>query len=174
MNDLPSHDPVVETARLLLPRLAEDDAADFAALFADDWDAVKQTGQMPFPATLAALKVWIRKCVGPGSHAFLMRRKTDSMAIGAIGFGGTGPISELGYALGRDYWGQGFATEATKAMIEVARSLKLCGLQAYSFVENPASARVLEKAGFSNVGTILREYPKRGGMRRVTHFKRVL
>ncbi|MGI9416762.1 MAG: GNAT family N-acetyltransferase [Geminicoccaceae bacterium] len=174
MNDRTIQDPVVETARLLLPRLKEEDAADIAALFADDWDAVKQTGQLPYPATSAAMQVWIRRHTGPGGHAFLLRRKAGGEAIGAIGFGGRGPISELGYALGRAFWGQGYATEAAMAMIDAARALGLGGLQAYSFVENPASARVLEKAGFSSVGTIIREYPKRGGMRRVTHFRTML
>ena len=117
---------------------------------------------------------WIKLHTGPGGHAFLLRRKADDQPIGAIGFGGRKPVSELGYALGRAFWGQGYATEAAIAMIDVARSFGLGGLQAYSFVENPASARVLEKAGFSNVGTIVREYPKRGGMRRVTHFRRML
>lgn len=174
MNDRTTQNPVVETARLSLPRLTEEDAPDFAALFADDWDAVKQTGQLPFPATAAAMQVWICRHTGSDGHAFLVRRKAGGETIGAIGFGGRGPISELGYALGRAFWGQGYATEAAIAMIEVARSLGLGGLQAYSFVENPASARVLEKAGFSNVGTIIREYPKRGGMRRVSHFRTML
>lgn len=174
MNDLATPDPVIETARLFLPRLTEVDAGDFAALFEDDWDAVKQTGQLPFPATPAAMQIWIRRHTGPGGHAFLLRRKQDMEPIGAIGFGGRGPISELGYALGRAFWGQGYATEATLAMIEAARGVGLGGLQAYSFVENPASARVLEKAGFSKVGTIIKEYPKRGGMRRVTHFRTML
>ena len=174
MNDLAITGPVNETARLLLPRLTEEDAKDLAALFENDWDAVKQTGQLPFPATSTAMQIWIRRHTGPGGHAFSLRRKADSEPIGAIGFGGRGPISELGYVLGRAFWGQGYATEATLAMIEVARGLGLGGLQAYSFVENPASARVLEKAGFSRVGTIIREYPKRGGMRRVTHFRTML
>lgn len=174
MNDLGASERDVETARLFLPALKESDAGDFAALFEDDWEAVKQTGQLPFPATAAAMQVWIRRHTGPGGHAFLLRRKEDGEAIGAIGFGGRGPISELGYALGREFWGQGYATEATIAMIDAARARGLGGLQAYSFVENPASARVLEKAGFSKVGTIVREYPKRGGMRRVTHFRTML
>lgn len=171
---LPSPVSRIETERLWLPRLCEEHAGDFEALFRDDWAAVKQTGQLPFPATRAAMLVWIRRHTGPGGHAFLLKRKLDNATIGAIGFGGTGPISELGYALGRAYWGQGYASEAAIAMIDVARSLGLGGLQAYSFVENPASARVLEKAGFSKVGTIVREYPKRGGMRRVLHFRTML
>lgn len=174
MTDLATSELPMETARLWLPPLAEEDAKDFEALFDDDWDAVKQTGQLPFPPTRAAMQIWIRKHTGPGGHAFLVRQKADGQAIGAIGFGGSGPISELGYALGRSYWGQGYATEATLAMIAEARALGLGGLQAFSFVENLASARVLEKAGFANVGTIVREYPKRGGMRRVIHFRKML
>jgi RimJ/RimL family protein N-acetyltransferase len=116
---------------------------------------------MPFPTTTAAMRIWIRRHTGPGGHVFLLRRKADHDPIGAIGFGGQGPIAELGYALGRPYWGHGYATEAVFAMIDLARKLGLGGLQAYSFIENPASARVLEKAGFDAVGVIVREYPKR-------------
>ena len=122
MNDLAAPDHSVETTRLFLPRLTEKDAGDFAALFEGDWGAVKQTGQLPFPATTAAMQTWIRRHTGPGGHAFLLRRKIDRAAIGAIGFGGRGPILELGYALGRDSWGQGYATEATVAMIDMRRA----------------------------------------------------
>ena len=174
MTELRASDSIIETERLWLPPLSEADAADFEILLRDDWDAVKQTGQLPFPATKAAMQVWIRRCTGPGGHAFLLQRKDDDRSIGAIGFGGSSTIAELGYVLGRTFWGQGYATEAVAAMIEAARGLGLGGLQAYCFVENPASARVLEKAGFANIGTIVREYPKRGGMRRVLHFRTIL
>lgn len=174
MIDLAPPASTEETARLWLRRLEEGDAAHFEHLFKDDWEAVKQTGRLPFPPATAAMRIWIRRHTGPGGHAFFLRRKSDHDSIGAIGFGGKGPIAELGYALGRAYWGQGYATEAVGAMIEVASTLGFGGLQAFSFVENPASARVLEKAGFSKIGEIVREYPKRGGMRRVTHFKRML
>ncbi|NJO36686.1 MAG: GNAT family N-acetyltransferase [Rhizobiales bacterium] len=165
---------MIETERLWLPPLSEAHAGDFEALFRDDWDAVKQTGQLPFPATAAAMQLWIRKHTAPGGHVYLLRRKIDGRSLGVVGFGGSSAIAELGYALGRTHWGQGYATEAVIAMIHAARSLGLGGLQAYSFVENPASARVLEKAGFANLGTIVREYPRRGGMRRVMHFRTIL
>lgn len=174
MTDLVPPASTMETNRLWLRPLVEGDAAHFEHLFKDDWEAVKQTGRLPYPPTTAAMRVWIVRHTGPGGQAFFLRRKSDHDPIGAIGFGGDGPIAELGYAIGRAYWGQGYATEAVGAMIQAARNLGLGGLQAYSFVENPASARVLEKAGFVNVGTIVREYPKRGGMRRVTHFKTML
>lgn len=174
MINLPAADGYIETERLRLSPLVEADADDCQALFERDWEAVKQTGQIPYPATKDAMQVWIRKCNGPGSHAFLVSSKLEHKSIGVIGFGGSSTIAELGYILGRAFWGQGYATEAVNAMIQKARSLGLGGLQAFSFVENPASARVLEKAGFSNIGTIVREYPKRGGMRRVMHFRTIL
>ncbi len=174
MNDIATSGWTIETARLRLSPLSEQHAGDFERLFRDDWDAVKQTGQIPFPATKQAMEAWIKRCNGPGSHAFSVSTKVDGQSIGVVGFGGGQAVSELGYILGRAFWGQGYATEAVSVMVGTARSLGLGGLQAYSFVENPASARVLEKAGFSNMGTIVREYPKRGGMRRVMHFRTIL
>ena len=50
--------------------------------------------------------------------------------------------------LGRLYWGQGYATEGVRAMMAHAPAVGFGGLEAYSFVDNPASARVLAKAGF--------------------------
>ncbi|MEM9443099.1 MAG: GNAT family N-acetyltransferase [Pseudomonadota bacterium] len=174
MNDIATPGSTIETARLLLSPLDETHAGDFESLFRNDWEAIKQTGQIPFPATKEAMQIWIAKCSMPGSHAFCVSTKVDGQSIGVVGFGGSHAISELGYILGRAFWGQGYATEAVKTMVGLARSFGLGGLQAYSFVENPASARVLEKAGFSNMGTIVREYPKRGGMRRVMHFRTIL
>ena len=45
--------------RLLLRPLAVDDAPALAGLLAGDWEAVKQTGRMPYPVTRAALRSWI-------------------------------------------------------------------------------------------------------------------
>ena len=48
-------------------------------------------------------------------------------------------------------------------MIAYARALGLRALEAFTFVENPASARVLRKAGFADLGVARRDYPMRGG-----------
>lgn len=59
-------------------------------------------------------------------------------------------LVEVGYAIARAHWGHGYATEATRAFIELAWSHHdLEQLGAITLVENLASARVLEKAGFS-------------------------
>jgi RimJ/RimL family protein N-acetyltransferase len=161
--------PMLDTERLALRPLVVEDARHFVGLFADDWDAIKQTGRMPYPVTEIAMRDWIALHAAAASRTFLMIRREDGAALGGVGFGGAGDIQELGYALGRRYWGQGYATEGVRAMIDYARTLGLDALEAFTFLENPASARVLHKTGFADLGVARRRYPKRGGLRRVRH-----
>ena len=164
--------PVLESARLLLRPLAVDDAHHLETLFDGDWDAVKQTGRMPYPPTEAVYRQWIAGHLNVSHHVFLLLRKHDQRPLGAGGFGGADGLAELGYAVGRAYWGMGYATEAVTAMVHYARPLGLRQLEAFSFVDNPASARVLEKAGFTDLGVTTRNYPARGGQRRVRHYRK--
>jgi len=73
--------------------------------------------------------------------------------VGACGMGRrpSGAV-EMGYWIARPHWNQGFATEASRAVIDIARTLKLPRLEASHFVDNPASGRVLEKLGFIPTG----------------------
>ena len=170
--DEPATAGILVTGRLLLRPLAEGDARALARLLEGDWEAIKQTGRMPYPATESALRRWIRSHLAPASHSFLMLRRQDGAALGGIGFGGSGALAELGYVLGRPFWGQGYATEGVRAMMAHAATVGFGGLEAYSFIDNPASARVLEKAGFADLGVVGRDYPERGGLRRVRRFER--
>jgi RimJ/RimL family protein N-acetyltransferase len=70
----------------------------------------------------------------------------------------------MGYWIARPHWGKGFATEASRALIDIARTLKLPRLEASHFVDNPASGRVLEKLGFVPTGLSAARYScARGG-----------
>jgi RimJ/RimL family protein N-acetyltransferase len=60
----------------------------------------------------------------------------------------------MGYWVARPFWSRGFATEACAALIDIARTLGLGSLEASHFLDNPASARVLEKLGFEPLGII--------------------
>ncbi|HUP68030.1 MAG TPA: GNAT family N-acetyltransferase, partial [Sphingomicrobium sp.] len=75
--------------------------------------------------------------------------------VGACGLGRrpSGAV-EMGYWIARDHWGRGLATEACTALIDIARTLGLTSVEGSHFVDNPASARVLEKLGFSSRGVI--------------------
>lgn len=80
----------------------------------------------------------------------------DGEMIGRAGFGEAGPSRELAYALRRDQWGQGLATELARALVDwhrqhPARELSSSDLCAHVEVGNRASVRVLEKVQFELV-----------------------
>jgi RimJ/RimL family protein N-acetyltransferase len=83
------------------------------------------------------------------------RTNAEPTLVGACGLGRrhSGAI-ELGYWIARPYWGQGFATEACLALIDIARTLRLPSLEGSHFLDNPASGRVLEKLGFQAIGLV--------------------
>jgi RimJ/RimL family protein N-acetyltransferase len=68
---------------------------------------------------------------------------------------GSQPRAELGYILGRDHWGQGYAGEAQRRVIEFAfDDLGLHRLEADTHPDNAASLRSLERLGFRREGTL--------------------
>jgi len=80
----------------------------------------------------------------------------DAAPIGACGVEPREGGPEIGYWLGVSYWGQGYATEAARALIDHAfGELQHETLQAGARVSNPASRRVLEKCGFQWTGVRL-------------------
>ena len=92
---------------------------------------------------------------------FLITERTDGAPriVGACGLGRrpSGAV-EMGYWIAQPHWGKGFATEAGRALIDIARTLKLPRLEASHFVDNPASGRVLEKLGFIPTGISAARY----------------
>lgn len=61
---------------------------------------------------------------------------------------------ELGYWIARAYWGLGFATEAGRAVLGMARAAGVSGIRAGHFIDNPASGKVLRKLGFRCTGQV--------------------
>lgn len=120
--------------------------------------------RFPHPYTAADAREWIR--------AARAQRPVQSFAIVVEGRAGGGigihPMTdvhrrtaEIGYWLGRAYWNRGIATEAVRATAEYAFStFDLARLEAVVYEWNPASARVLEKAGFELEGRLRRAVTK--------------
>jgi len=75
-----------------------------------------------------------------------LARISDEQA-GGDSADGDAPV-ELGYWIARAHWGRGYATEAGRAALAIARTLGHRRIGALQFAENPASARVLKKLGF--------------------------
>lgn len=75
-------------------------------------------------------------------------------AIGSVGLGEHGGQPEIGYWIARDHWGRGFATEAGRALLDIAQTLGHRRITAGHFADNPASGKVLRKLGFRPTGQI--------------------
>jgi RimJ/RimL family protein N-acetyltransferase len=128
------------------------DAKTVAAL-ANDRRIAENTARIPHPYKLSDAESFISGTAKAGEAAFLitLRDKTVVGACGLVIQAETTP--ELGYWLGVDHWGQGYATEALHAVIDYAfADMGHEALQAGARVTNPASRRVLEKCGFQWTG----------------------
>lgn len=158
----------IETQRLILRPLGVGDAVHFARLLGPDPEAVRQMAQMPDPCTEEAAREWIEARLGPGGYVFAILRRADGEFLGIAGFGGPADMPEVGYWMGAPYRGQGFATEAIRALVEYARFIGVPRLHADTFPNNPGSERVLAKVGFAVTGMVERNFPARGGRRRLT------
>jgi RimJ/RimL family protein N-acetyltransferase len=158
----------IETQRLILRPLLAADAVHFARLLGPDPEAVRQMAQMPDPCTESAAREWIEARLGPGGYVFAIVRRSDGEFLGIAGFGGPTDMPEVGYWIGSFYRGQNYATEALRALVEYARFIGVPRLHADTFPNNPASERVLAKAGFMAQGVVERNFPARGGLRQLT------
>ncbi len=114
----------------------------------------------PYPKNAAA--AFIRRShrewkAGKAYHFGIALRETDEV-IGGIGLNNVerkNNDAELGYWIGKDYWGKGLTAEATKLVLQFGfHQLKLHRIWAKLFEENKKSARVLEKAGLRREGIL--------------------
>lgn len=94
--------------------------------------------------------------------------KEDGHFIGTIGMAHISRLhhyGEVGYVLHPDYWGRGIVTEALRAVIDFAFTHGLNRVEAVHAVENPASGRVMEKAGMAYEGLLRKRYSIQGRYR---------
>lgn len=108
------------------------------------------------PATTERMLEGYRRHQEEHGFAFwaVLDRATGEL-IGDAGLEVTDHGVELGYTVGRPWWGRGLATEAARLCVQAAFGpLGLPGLVALVDLDNPASGRVLEKLGFAKDGTL--------------------
>ena len=91
------------------------------------------------------------------TFVFAMTVPGDDRPFGAIDLRIEDFHADYGYALARSHWGRGFASAALKALVDLALAQPgIWRASAFCDVENPASARVMEKAGMSLEGRMRR------------------
>ena len=142
------------------PALAD---AARVSLLAGDYDVACMTGTIPHPYSEQMAAEWISGAIdGEEGVVFMIER--DGTLVGCTGYRAFGEDhAELGYWIGKPYWGQGYATEAVMTL--VAHAFDVDGFDyvtAGHFADNPASARVLRKLGFVTQGDEMRDCAARG------------
>jgi RimJ/RimL family protein N-acetyltransferase len=146
--------PVLETKRLTLRAPRHEDVKAIAVL-ANDRRLAENTARIPHPYRLADAEQFVASVnQRDGEACFVLM--LDGTLIGACGIDPRDDGAELGYWLGAGYWGNGFMTEAARAVIDHAfGDLRHETLQSGARVSNPASRRVLEKCAFQWTGVRL-------------------
>lgn len=146
----------IETARLLLRRPRQSDAQEIFHRYASDRDV---TRYLSWPThrsvadTLAFIAMsdeeWHRWPAGP----YLVMAGENGNAEELVGSTGlfykSATRAVTGYVFARRAWGQGYATEALEAMVNLARQTGVGRLEAICHAEHTPSAHVLEKCGFA-------------------------
>jgi RimJ/RimL family protein N-acetyltransferase len=163
------------TDRLLLRPGWAEDAPALARAIADE-QIVRNLATAPWPYALKDAEAFLASPRDPVMPSFLITERTASAPriVGSCGLGRrpSGAV-ELGYWIARPHWGKGFATEAGRALIDIARTLKLPRLEGSHFVDNPASGRVLEKLGFVPTGLSAARYSCARGAEAVSKLYRL-
>lgn len=122
--------------------------------------------RFPHPYTREAAQAWVR-VANNNPYEPALAIEVDGAAIGGIGLIFGQDIdrrsAEIGYWLGAEYWGRGIVTEAVQALTQYAfANFDLARIWACVFAWNPASMRVLEKAGFTREGVLRQAATKDG------------
>jgi RimJ/RimL family protein N-acetyltransferase len=137
----------------LRPAFPEDAAAILAGI--GEEAVVRNLASAPWPYGLEDAREFAARTQDPRLPHFLVTLPGHGV-IGSAGIGAhpeqPGGPPELGYWIARAHWGQGFATEAARAVLRIARTLGHTRLVAGHFTDNPASGRVLRKLGFVPTG----------------------
>jgi ribosomal-protein-alanine N-acetyltransferase len=161
--------PVLETKRLLLRPYRLSDAPDAQRMAADQRIA-DTTSSIPHPYPDGVAENWI------SGHAESFRNGTQVTYAVTLRSSGelVGTVTlldvqakharaELGYWIGVDHWGKGYCTEAVERLIAYAREhMKISRIVARSLARNPASARVMVKAGLLREGILVKHENKNG------------
>jgi RimJ/RimL family protein N-acetyltransferase len=162
---------VLETDRLTLRKPTLADVKTIARL-ANDRLVAQNTRRLPHPYRQDDAVRFIQAQEQAGNDSLFLI-ELDFRPIGMVGLDWRNETApELGYWLGVAHWGQGFATEAARAVIDFSfEEFDIAQLISGARVANPASRNVLEKCGFQWTGVELHRFEALGGSTPVDCFR---
>lgn len=160
----------LETERLVVRLVAESDLP--ALLEVNSSEEV--TAMLPYATWHSRddAEAWLRRMQGIQATGKALQLVVVSKSIGAaIGtcllfqYEPDNGYAELGYVLGRRHWGQGYMQEALRSLISHAfQTMHLRRLEAHVIAQNRASARLLERLGFTREGLLRQRWQSKGGI----------
>jgi 8-oxo-dGTP diphosphatase len=174
----------LRTERLALRPLRGEDAGELHRLV-NDWEVAKTLARVPFPYPRALADDWIastrvQMAEGRAWHLAITglehagTPEEAEVLVGCVGLtlDAARKQAELGYWLGRRFWGHGVAPEAAGRLARWAlANLGIEKVVASALVENPRSQAVLKRIGFRRVGEGAQDFLSRGGAMPVVLFE---
>ncbi|HYF06877.1 MAG TPA: bifunctional GNAT family N-acetyltransferase/(deoxy)nucleoside triphosphate pyrophosphohydrolase [Acetobacteraceae bacterium] len=175
-SEAPAFAPLT-TERFTLRPLRPEDAPALHRLV-NDWEVAKNLARVPFPYPRALADEWIASTVeriaaGEAYHLAIVRREDERVLIGCIGLrlSPKERSGELGYWIGRRFWGQGIAAEVAGRFVRWAlANLDMDRIVANALTDNARSAAVLRRVGFREEGRGEEPSLSRGGPMPVIRF----
>ncbi len=164
----------LRTERLVLRPLRLADAAALHRLV-NDWEVAKTLARVPFPYPRALADEWIastwaRIAAGEAWHlAIVGEERGEEVLVGCVGLtldrgGGPDGEAELGYWVGRRFWGHGVGPEAAGRLARWGLAhLPIARIRASTLLDNDRSAAVLRRLGFREAGEGVQAFLSRGG-----------
>jgi len=156
--------PTLRTERLILRPFEMADARR-VQLLAGAWEVANTTATIPHPYPDGAAEKWIAshaQAFRDGSLVTLAVSLKDGTLVGAVSLTGLGTAhnrAELGYWIGKDYWGKGYCTEAVRALVRFGfERLGLNRVYGQHLVRNIASGRVMANVGLKHEGRLRQHF----------------
>lgn len=169
--------PVLETERLIL-RLPELIDVPRIQMLVSERDVAATTLNIPHPYPENGAVEWFERQqalaeAGNPNQTFAIILKSENQFIGslAVRVNRDHANAELGYWIGKPYWGQGYMSEAVKRVLRYGfEELRLHRIYSNHFGHNPASGRVMQKAGMTYEGTFPQHILKWGEFVDLVHY----
>jgi RimJ/RimL family protein N-acetyltransferase len=147
----------LRTERLFLRPAWLEDAPELTRAIGQE-PVVRMLSRVPWPYREEHAREWIGTPKGGRSPTLLLTLPEENgRIVGACGLNADprkGGRTEVGYWIEPGYWGRGYATEALRGMLSLARVIGHRHIIGRHAADNPASGRVLRKAGFRPTGRV--------------------
>ena len=160
--------PTLRTDRLVLREFTAEDASDVQRLVGE-WEVARMMSHLPHPYEDGMAEEWIathRPAFEGGERlTFAVVLREGGTLIGSITLhlNALDENAELGYWIGKPYWGQGYCTEAAKELVRYGfEDLGLHRIHANHLGSNLPSGKVMQKVGMNYEGTRPEHYKRWG------------